>query len=88
MSINNNDANMATVTVRNLPEEVHRALRIQAAKHGRSTEAEIREILAQSTRREGRVLIGTELRHFAESIGGAELAIRRDATPLQPASFE
>jgi plasmid stability protein len=79
---------MATVTVRNLPEEVHRALRIQAAMHGRSTEAEIREILAQSTRREGRLLIGTELRHYAEQIGGAELEIHRDATPLQPASFE
>jgi antitoxin FitA len=79
---------MATVTVRNLPEEVHRALRIQAAKHGRSTEAEIREILAQSTRREGRVLVGTELRQYAEQIGGAELAIQRDAAPLQPASFE
>jgi antitoxin FitA len=79
---------MATVTVRNLPEEVHRALRILAAQHGRSTEAEIREILAQSTRREGRVLIGTELRHYAEQIGGAEIDIRRDSTPLQPASFD
>jgi len=34
---------MATVTVRNLPDEVHRALRVRAAMHGRSTEAEIRE---------------------------------------------
>jgi plasmid stability protein len=36
---------MATVNVRNLPDAVHRALRVRAAHHGRSTEAEIRFIL-------------------------------------------
>ncbi|KPX79691.1 Plasmid stability protein StbC [Pseudomonas meliae] len=36
---------VANVNVRNLPDEVHRAIRIQAALHGRSTEAEIRDIL-------------------------------------------
>jgi len=36
---------MATVTVRHLPDAVHRALRVRAAQHGRSTEAEIRVIL-------------------------------------------
>ena len=36
---------MANVTVRNLPDAVHRALRARAATHGRSTEAEIRYIL-------------------------------------------
>ena len=36
---------MATLTVRNLDEEVVRRLRIRAAEHGRSAEAEHREIL-------------------------------------------
>ncbi len=36
---------MAILTVRNLPDEVHRALRIQAAHNGRSMEAEARKIL-------------------------------------------
>jgi plasmid stability protein len=36
---------MATITVRNLPEPVHRALRVRAAEHGRSMEAEVRAIL-------------------------------------------
>jgi plasmid stability protein len=36
---------MATLTVRNLEEEVVRRLRIRAAEHGRSAEAEHREIL-------------------------------------------
>lgn len=36
---------MAVLTVRNLPDEVHRALRMRAAEHGRSMEAEVRSIL-------------------------------------------
>lgn len=36
----------ATLTIRNLAEPVKRKLRIQAAMHGRSMEAEAREILA------------------------------------------
>lgn len=43
---------MANVNVRNLPDEVHRAIRIQAAQHGRSTEAEIRSILERAARPE------------------------------------
>ncbi|WP_415859309.1 FitA-like ribbon-helix-helix domain-containing protein, partial [Burkholderia multivorans] len=35
---------MPVITVRNLSDEVHRALRIRAAQHGRSTEAEVRDI--------------------------------------------
>ena len=79
---------MATVTIRNLSDEVHRALRVRAAHHGRSTEAEIREILGQSVQSEGRLKVGTELRRFAEQIGGVELDIRRDRKPVEPASFE
>jgi plasmid stability protein len=36
---------MATLTVRNLAEDVVRRLRIRAAEHGRSAEAEHRDIL-------------------------------------------
>ncbi|WP_228734397.1 FitA-like ribbon-helix-helix domain-containing protein [Xanthomonas euvesicatoria] len=36
---------MPSFTVRNIPDDVHRAIRARAALHGRSTEAEIREIL-------------------------------------------
>jgi plasmid stability protein len=39
---------MATLTVRNLDDDLVRALRIQAAEHGRSAEAEHREILRQA----------------------------------------
>ena len=36
---------MANVLIRNLPAEVHRALKVRAALKDRSTDAEIREIL-------------------------------------------
>jgi antitoxin FitA len=36
---------MATITVRDLEESTRDALRIRAARHGRSMEAEVREIL-------------------------------------------
>ena len=34
---------MAILTIRNVPDDVHRALRVRAARHGRSTEAEVRD---------------------------------------------
>ena len=37
---------MATLNIRNLPDEVHAALRVRAARAGRSMEAEARSILA------------------------------------------
>ncbi|WP_288093852.1 Arc family DNA-binding protein [Thiomonas sp.] len=61
---------MANVNVRNLPDEVHRAIRIQAAQHGRSTEAEIRAILERAVRPEGRVKLGSLLASFAREAGG------------------
>ena len=61
---------MANVNVRNLPDEVHRAIRIQAAQHGRSTEAEIRDILARAARPDGRVKLGSFLASMAREVGG------------------
>jgi plasmid stability protein len=61
---------MANVNVRNLPDEVHRAIRIQAAQHGLSTEAEIRAILERAARPEGRVKLGSFLASIAREAGG------------------
>lgn len=52
---------MAVLTVRNIPDEVHRALRVRAAQHGRSTEAEVREIIAAAVVPQQRLLIGDAL---------------------------
>ncbi|MDO5680756.1 MAG: Arc family DNA-binding protein [Pelistega sp.] len=61
---------MANVTVRNLPDEVHRAIRIQAAQNGRSTEAEIRAILVQAAKPEGRIKLGSLLANMNRELGG------------------
>ncbi len=79
---------MAAVTVRNLPEETHRALKLRAARHGRSTEAEIREILEEAIRPKDRIKVGSELAAFGRRFGGLDLDIERDRTPAKPAKFE
>lgn len=80
---------MSVLTVRNLPDEVHRALRIRAASHGRSTEAEVREILAQAVKPESRVLLGDALASLGRKIGLTNKDFEvfdqlRDKTPAQP----
>jgi plasmid stability protein len=44
---------MATLNIRNLPDDVHRRLRLRAAEHGRSMEAEARAILAEACATQG-----------------------------------
>ena len=78
---------MPVVTVRNLPEATHRALKLRAAQHGRSTEAEIRDILEQQVRPKARVRIGSELAAFGMRLGGIDLKISRDPRPTEPADF-
>lgn len=82
---------MATVTVRNLPDEVHRALRVRAATHGRSTEAEIRNILESVVKPEQRLRMGDALAEIGRHIGLTDEEIiyfERDKTPAEPMSFE
>jgi antitoxin FitA len=52
---------MAMITVRNIPESVHRALRAQAARRGHSMEAEVRDILASAVSPRERVKLGSML---------------------------
>jgi len=42
---------MATLTIRNIDDEVREQIRLQAAEHGRSMEAELRAILGDIARR-------------------------------------
>ncbi|MGH7023124.1 MAG: FitA-like ribbon-helix-helix domain-containing protein [Caulobacteraceae bacterium] len=79
---------MAVVTVRNLPEETHRALKVRAARHGRSTEAEIREILDEAVHPKARLRVGSALEAFGQKFGGLDLSVVRDPSPTEPANFE
>ena len=83
---------MAMLTVRNLPEEVHRALRVRAAVHGRSTEAEVRAILEETVRPAGRLKLGSLLAEIGRraKLTDEDFAIFeqvRDKTPAQPVNF-
>ncbi|GFN47203.1 FitA-like ribbon-helix-helix domain-containing protein [Candidatus Regiella insecticola] len=79
---------MASITVRNIKEEIHRALRVKSATHGRSTEAEIRIILENAVRSSGRIKLGSLLAEIGREVGGVDLEIERDKTPTEPMSFE
>jgi plasmid stability protein len=62
--------------------------------HGHSTEAEVRRILEQAARPEGRLKFGSMLVSIARDAGGltdAEAEAinqQRDKTPSEPMSFE
>jgi plasmid stability protein len=84
---------MATITVRNLPDEVHRAIRVRAALNGRSTEAEIRDILAKAAQPDGRVKLGAVLSaigadaHLTEAEAAVFDEVRAPA-PAEPVRWE
>ncbi|WP_246780667.1 FitA-like ribbon-helix-helix domain-containing protein [Rhizobium sp. AQ_MP] len=83
---------MPAVTIRNLSDETHRALRMRAAHHGRSTEAEIRDILEAAVRPSQRVKLGSLLvaigREADLSDRDVEALQQRDKTPAEPMTFE
>ena len=84
---------MAMLTVRNLSEEVHRALRVRAAKRGHSMEAEVRDILASVVTPPGRVKLGSLLAEMGRQAGLTEdefavFSSARDKSPARTTSFE
>lgn len=78
---------MPAVTIRNLPEETHRALKRRAKLRGSSTEGEIRLILEEAVRPASRVKIGSELARFGSRIGN-DLNLVRDTRPTEAAEFD
>lgn len=84
---------MPSITVRNVPDEVHRALKVLAAQHGRSAEAEIRDILTNAVKPQGRRQLGTLLAEIGRRAklsdeDFATIEQVRDKTPAKPMTFE
>lgn len=82
---------MAAMTVRNIPDDLHKALKRRAKQHGRSAEAEVRSILREVLKEESKVGLGSALaalgRELAEA--GIEFEPVRDQTPAgSTVSFE
>ncbi|HRD45733.1 MAG TPA: plasmid stabilization protein [Caulobacter sp.] len=84
---------MAAVTIRNLSDEAHRALKVRAARHNRSAEAEMRAILEAAVRPEGRLRLGTALSEASRRMGLTNADIEaldpvRDTRSAEPMRFE
>ena len=75
---------MATLTVRGLDDDLRARLRVRAAGHGRSMEAEVRAIL-RDTLSEPRGGLGTRIHSRFAALGGADLQLpTRHEMPRKP----
>ena len=75
---------MATLTIRDLDDELRAQLRVRAARHGRSMEAEVRAILRDALSGPPTPeRLGSRVHQRFVAVGGAELELespgRRDA---------
>lgn len=75
---------MSALSIRNLDDRIKQRLRVRAASHGRSMEAEIRAILeeAVSEPKASEGLLTTLFDRFA-ALGGAELTLPERSTPVR-----
>lgn len=76
---------MAAIVVRNLDEDTKRRLRMRAARHGLSMEAEVRAILEASVREQDN-FAETLMETFGE-LGGVELEIPARTAQARPMEF-
>lgn len=79
---------MPAITIHNLSDATHRALKARAADHGRITEAEIRAILENAVASPERIKLGSILATIGLEFGGVDLNIQRDAAPARTVTFE
>ena len=84
---------MAAVTIRNLSAAAHRALKVRAAQHNRSTEAEMRAILEAAVCPEDRLRLGTALAAMSRKIGLGNADVEaieqaRDTRQAEPMRLE
>ena len=84
---------MAILTVRNVPDEIHRALRIRAARNGQSMESEVRDILNRALKSESGVKIGDALMAIGRRLELTKYDFEvferaRNDTPAEPIRFE
>ena len=82
---------MATLTVRNIPDAEKNALRVRAAKNGRSMEAELRAIIhdaVQSDLPEDEEDLATAIHRRFAPFGGVDLPEIERLPARDPPTFE
>lgn len=77
---------MATLTIRNFDDELKAELRVRAAKHGRSMEAEVRAMLRSAMAKPSpETGLGSRIRQRFADVDGAALPLpARDEPPRVP----
>jgi plasmid stability protein len=82
------EAVVASITIRNLDDDLKRRLRMRAAEHGHSMEEEAREILRQAvTRVIAPKNLGQAIHARFAAIGGVELELPARGQMREPPSF-
>lgn len=81
---------MASMTIRNIDDQLKVRLRVRAASHGRSMEDEARDILraalATDDKRAGKLV--DSIRARLQAVGGVEIAIAPRESIREPADVE
>lgn len=80
---------MATMTIRNIDDQLKTKLRVQAARHGRSMEDEARNILraALNTHQDDGASLVAAIRARVERFGGVELELPPRGPGREPPDF-
>ena len=81
---------MASITIRNLDDEVKTRLRVRASVNGRSMEEEARLILAEAVDGETSLgeKLGTAIHELFKPFGGVELELPPREPMREPPRFE
>ena len=85
---------MATLTIRNIDPQVQKRLRVRAAEHGRSVEAEVRQILRETVGAEAEtgkpeeVNLAEAIRRIFAPLGGVELELPPRGPGRSPPDFD
>ena len=81
---------MASITIRNLEDDVKTRLRRRAADHGNSMEEEARVILAEAVAREAAPQkgLGTAIHELFKPFGGVELDLPPREVTREPPRFD
>ncbi len=81
---------MASITIRNLDDDVKAGLRKRAADHARSMEEEVRVILREAVGRDAvpEMGLGTAIHEVFKPLGGVELELPPRGPMREPPSFD
>ncbi len=83
-------ASTTSLTIRNIDVRLKERLRVRAARHGHSMEAELRDILRQTLTEDsaGEVNLAEAIRRRFAPFGGVELELPSRDADHEPPSFE